>query len=234
MMKSFQQEWQFIQRVTPGLSDEFDVVEHALNHEFLPALFGTESVSDTRRQLTCLPVKHSGLALPNPTTTAESNWKASTLVCGHLVAALRGRTDFRSADHKSIIAQGNAVIRTRSQEAYGNSMETILATLPGTSRTIRRGTETGAWLSVLPSTVCGTELSAQEFRDAISMRYGDAPPDLPARCDGCDAPFTLQHALACKKGGLVIFRHNEIRDELVNIAGKALTPCLCSTRRTPD
>jgi hypothetical protein len=56
------------------------------------------------------------------------------------------------------------------------------------------------------------------------MRYGDAPPDLPARCDGCDAPFTLQHALACKKGGLVIFRHNEIRDELVNIAGKALTP----------
>jgi hypothetical protein len=71
------------------------------------------------------------------------------------------------------------VIRTGSQEAYGNSMETILATLPdGTSRTIRRGTETGAWLSVLPSTVCGTELSAQEFRHAICMRYGDAPPDL--------------------------------------------------------
>lgn len=106
MMKSFQQEWQFIQRVTPGLSDEFDVVEHALNDDFLPALFGTESVSDTRRQLACLPVKHSGLALPNPTTTAESNWKASTLVCGHLVAALRGRTDFRSADHESIMAQG--------------------------------------------------------------------------------------------------------------------------------
>jgi hypothetical protein len=38
------------------------------------------------------------------------------------------------------------------------------------------------------------------------------------------SPFTLQHALACKKGGLVIFRHNEIRDELVNLAGKALTP----------
>lgn len=56
------------------------------------------------------------------------------------------------------------------------------------------------------------------------MRYGEAPPDLPARCDGCDAPFTLQHALGCKKGGLVIFRHNEIQDELMNMAGKALTP----------
>jgi hypothetical protein len=34
----------------------------------------------------------------------------------------------------------------------------------------------------------------------------------------------LQHALACKKGCLVIFCHNEIQDELVHLAGKALTP----------
>ena len=56
------------------------------------------------------------------------------------------------------------------------------------------------------------------------MRYGITPPDLPTTCDGCEARFTLQHALGCKKGGLVIFRHNEIRDELVYLAGKALTP----------
>jgi hypothetical protein len=56
------------------------------------------------------------------------------------------------------------------------------------------------------------------------MRYGIAPPDLPASCDGCEARFTLQHALGCKKGGLVIFCHNKIRDELVHLAGKALTP----------
>jgi hypothetical protein len=72
--------------------------------------------------------------------------------------------------------------------------------------------------------VNGTELSAQEFRDALLMRYGITPPDLPATCDGCEGKFTLQHALSCKKGGLVIFRHNEIRDELVYLAGKALTP----------
>ena len=123
------------------------------------------------------------------------------------------------------MAQGKAEIRKWSQEAYGKSMETFLATLPtGKSRTIRRGMETGAWLSVLPSTVSGPELLAQDFRDALSMCYREAPPGLPACCDGRDAPFTLQHALACKKGGLVIFHHNEIRDELVNLAGKAFTP----------
>jgi hypothetical protein len=56
------------------------------------------------------------------------------------------------------------------------------------------------------------------------MRYGITPSDLPAQCDGCDARFTLQHALGCKKGGLVIFRHNEMRDELIHLAGKAFTP----------
>jgi hypothetical protein len=48
--------------------------------------------------------------------------------------------------------------------------------------------------------------------------------DLPKVCNGCDARFTLQHALGCKKGGLVIFGHNKIRDELVHMAGKAVTP----------
>jgi hypothetical protein len=39
--------------------------------------------------------------------------------------------------------------------------------------------------------------------------------DLPARWGACNAPFVLQHALACKKSGFAIFRHNEIRDELL-------------------
>jgi hypothetical protein len=46
----------------------------------------------------------------------------------------------------------------------------------------------------------------------------------PASCDSCDAHFTLQHALGCKKGELVIFYHNKIQYELVHLAGKAFTP----------
>ena len=38
------------------------------------------------------------------------------------------------------------------------------------------------------------------------------PTDLPSKWDGCGASLTLQHALDCKVGGLVIQRHNEIRD----------------------
>jgi hypothetical protein len=56
------------------------------------------------------------------------------------------------------------------------------------------------------------------------MRYAETPHNFPDKCDGWDAHFSLQHALRCKKGGLVIFRHDEIRDELVNLASRAFTP----------
>ncbi len=225
LQKSLQQEWQFLQRVTSGLSDEFAVVEKALAEKFLPSLFGNGEQCDTKRQLACLPVKHAGLALPNPTTTAESNWKSSTLICGHLIAALRGTTDFRSADHSATMQRGKAELLKKNQVLYDEKLATILRPMTAKkSRTICRGKETGAWLSVLPSTVNGTALSAQEFQDAPSMRHAETPHNFPDKCDGCDAHFSLQHALGCKKGGLVIFRHNEIRDELVNLASRAFTP----------
>ena len=44
------------------------------------------------------------------------------------------------------------------------------------------------------------------------------PPGLPSLSDGCGESFTLQHGLDCPKGGLIISRHNEIRDCLGDMA----------------
>jgi hypothetical protein len=147
------------------------------------------------------------------------------VVCGHLIAALRGTTEFRSADHVSTMTSARAEMRLRKLSDSDTKLTTIVSPLSkDRRRTIKRRQHTGAWLSALPSTVNGTELSAQEFRDAVSMRYGITPSDLPSFWDSCDARFSLQHALGCKKGGLVIFRHNEIQDELIHLAEKAFTP----------
>ena len=77
---------------------------------------------------------------------------------------------------------------------------------------------------MLLSTVNGTELGAQEWRDALFLRYGLEPPDLPTHCDGCEARFTISHTLDSKKGGLVTERHNELRDGEADLADKAFTP----------
>jgi hypothetical protein len=73
-------------------------------------------------------------------------------------------------------------------------------------------------------TVNGTELSAQELRDALLLQYARCPPDLPIQCDGCQQNFSVCPALECKRDGLVISRHNEIRDELSDPASNAFFP----------
>ena len=89
---------------------------------------------------------------------------------------------------------------------------------------MRRAAKIGAWLTVLPSTVNGTELGAQEWCDALFLCYGLEPPNLPKYCDGCQVRFSISHALDCKKGGLVAASPNKRRDGVADLAGKASLP----------
>ena len=75
-----------------------------------------------------------------------------------------------------------------------------------------------------PSKVNGTDLGAQEWRDALFLRYGLEHLDLPTHCDGCQAKFTISHTLDCKKGGLVMKRHKDLCNGVSELAGKAFTP----------
>ena len=75
-----------------------------------------------------------------------------------------------------------------------------------------------------PSTVNWTELGAQEWQDDALLRYGLEPPDLPKYCNGYNAQFSICHALDCKRGGLVMVRHNELRDRVADLNGKTFTP----------
>ena len=61
-------------------------------------------------------------------------------------------------------------------------------------------------------------MSTIEFRNALALRYLWTPPGLPSWFDGYGESFTLQHGLDCPKGGLIIRRHNEIRNYLGDMA----------------
>ena len=66
LLKSLQQEWYFVQRVTPGVGEAFGPVEEALWEIFFPALFRGLLEGLPTRENTRLPVKQAGLALPEP------------------------------------------------------------------------------------------------------------------------------------------------------------------------
>ena len=68
------------------------------------------------------------------------------------------------------------------------------------------------WLTVLPTSQDHFDLTAQEFRNALALRYRKPLLNVPSGCDGCGALFSLDHALVCRKGGLIIWRHNKVWD----------------------
>ena len=82
---------------------------------------------------------------------------------------------------------------------------------------------TGAWLSVLCTTVSGTLLSTIEFRDFLCTRYNVSPVNLHNHCDRCGAAFGVTHILNCIIGGLVILFYNLIINELLYLSQRAFT-----------
>ena len=56
LQKSLQQEWAFVQQVTPGIGDAFGPVEEEIATVFLPALFKGVGDGAPGREITCLPV----------------------------------------------------------------------------------------------------------------------------------------------------------------------------------
>jgi hypothetical protein len=83
-----------LHRVIPDIGDLSIPIEEALKKHFFPALAGKVDISEVSRELFALPVKFAGIAIPNnPITSAETIYKDSTLVCSHLIRALRGQGD---------------------------------------------------------------------------------------------------------------------------------------------
>ena len=70
LQKSLQQEWKLVQRVTRGIGDAFGPVEEEIKTSLLPELFKGVGDGAPGRAINRLPVKQSGLDLPDPTRMA--------------------------------------------------------------------------------------------------------------------------------------------------------------------
>eukprot|EP00923_Selenidium_pygospionis_P003992 GHVN01006338.1.p1 GENE.GHVN01006338.1~~GHVN01006338.1.p1 ORF type:complete len:271 (+),score=15.00 GHVN01006338.1:23-814(+) len=91
-------------------------------------------------------------------------------------------------------------------------------------RAVRRAAKgkTHHWLTAVPVAAHHFDLSPTEFRDAIALRYALPFTELPESCDGCGASADNDHLLECTQGGLVVRRHNEVRDALGDLLAAAI------------
>ena len=79
-----------------------------------------------------------------------------------------------------------------------------------------------SWLSALPLKSLGYCLNKKDFRDSLLLRYNWPIPDVCRHC-ACGKNNSVDHALTCKKGGYVTFRH----DILVETEAELLREAKC-------
>jgi hypothetical protein len=226
LSKSLQAEWQYVQRVTPNIDQAFAPLETAIAEIFLPALLDS-SVQEAAqlRSLIALPVRFGGLGIPDPTTTGAACLSASTDATSLLTDSLVHNAPFCAQEHRHTAASSRAFSKSYQNNHHNHTLGTILSTAtPFDKRRIKRSSTTGAWLTTLPNLLNGSDLSADEFRDGVRLRLGLKPTALPSRCDGCGERFTTEHAMSCRKGGLIIHRHNDLVTTWGQLCGQALTP----------
>ena len=222
LTKSLQCEWQYVQRVTKDCGADFKPVEEAIASSLLPSLL-QEKVSPVDRLLYGLPVKFGGLGVADPTTTADAAFRTSRAAAEHLVQAIKGEESFQLAKHRNTQREARAAYRREKLEESKRRSEEVVDSLPEErKRAVNRAmaNNTGQWLNTMGTAANGNVLSKHEWRDGFAVRYGKQPRDLPKQCDapGCSAKYSLDHALNCPKGGLIIRRHDEIANEVAALS----------------
>ena len=111
--------------------------------------------------------------------------------------------------------------KLRHDEEYKVQLSMIEAEASDSLRfAIKLAREKGAssWVTARPLHTHSTVLHKGDFRDAIHIRYGWEPLNLPARC-GCGEPFEVAHAMTCMAGGFRGLMHNEV-EYLYSVAFK--------------
>ena len=108
-------------------------------------------------------------------------------------------------DHNAKMAEAISTMHHELQQQDQNKLDSVLSTLDAKQvRAIQRAItfKTSSWLTVLPTTYHHFDLSATEFRDALTVRYHQPLLKMPVTCDGCGATFS----------------HNEVRDTLGDLS----------------
>ena len=185
-------------------------IEEARRDKLFPSLFGGEEITADFRKILGHSIKHGGLGIPDPRQSAECDYITSKAASRELVDSLLGGSVLNYLGHRACVRKASQSARLSKrvvempelydrQEQAGQQQKNRL----------HRETRIGAWLSAVPNCLNGTELSREEFRDNLCLRYGLMPQDIPATYDGCGKKFSIEHALSCPKGG----------------------PCSCAARR---
>ena len=203
--------WTYFMRTLPDIENLLQPLQRAISDVLIPSLIA-RNCPEAERNLAALPVRTGGLGLINPSDSADAEYSASIRVSALLASKIEAQSH-ETPEEAEVQRMVHATPKEKD-DGLKKELEEVKAMLPDkTQRTVDLACEKGAsnWLTVIPLEDMDFDLNKREFRDAVRLRYDWPIPDNPSVCV-CRSMFTVNHAMICQRGGLVIQRHNEIRD----------------------
>ena len=204
--------WSFLSRTMPGVHEYFHPLERTIATKLIPALTGRSPLGAEERSILAMPCRHGGLGIVSP-PLLTTQFGASVKITEALVMKIRRQDmSLEGVSEQTRIAK-SAVREAHRQQEEQHRKDVFNSVSPDLQRCMELAAEKGAsnWLTCRPLAWFGLALSKAEFRDALCLRYGWQPNNLPTKCV-CGQQFTVTHAVSCPNGGFPSIRHNEIRD----------------------
>ncbi len=208
--KGMSHRWSYIQRTIGGIADLFKPLEESIRSVLIPAIIGRQ-VSDIERDMLALPLRWGGLGIQNPMETAEREYEASRRITEQLTGLIYNQDQDLTKLDMLAISKVKTELKTDKEKSFAlkkAKLETLI-TSDSKKRAFTLAGQKGSssWLSALPLRSLGYCINKKDFRDSILLRYGWPIPEVARHC-ACGETNSVNHALSCKKGGYVTFRHN--------------------------
>ena len=118
--------------------------------------------------------QEGGTVIPKPEEMVDLNYLASICECSHLLDALKGKEDFDPVYHTATMKEVREEMKKKKLAASDDVLRKVENGIDknGVRRlNYLKEKGTGTRLAATPSFICGTVLSALEFRDELRDRY---------------------------------------------------------------
>ena len=211
-----QHRWTYSMRTPASLQGVLAPLDDALRGVFLPALLGHNVDSNDFLQLLSLPVRCGGLGIIIPSRKAPTCFALSWEVTTSLRTSILQQFSLYDPDLAAAHLAKRDARKLQDEQVKAFLRDTAPAVLPCRLVEANCLKGAGAWLSCLLLPAHGYDLDWRSFRDGLAIRYNLLPVDCPSHC-ACGAAFGLDHAMICCLGGLLITRHNHVRDLVASL-----------------
>ena len=177
--------WTYLSRTIPDIGPLLILLDDALRSVLLPALTGRPPPSDLECAIFALLARLGGLGIGIPSRNATRELHSSLLVTSILCDHIHSQDHEYAYETIAKQLEAKALIRQENNMKTSTDAEEICELLPVLlRRAVDLAKEKGSstWLTALPLVEHGFVFHKGAFHDALALRYGWTPSEMPLMC----------------------------------------------------